>query len=759
MQCYTELTPPTAVTHAVYLPFLSPSSSNLVVAKYSLLQIFTVKTAYSEYSSSYHTSRASISAIHHGEQTRLVLVAEYHLSGTITGLARIKALDTKTGGEALLVQLRDAKMSLAQWDPETHAIDTISIHYYEGEDVSRSPWEPDIEDCHNYLIADPRSQCAILKFGLRSLAVLPIRQAGDEMADDDLDSTFDEPMEEPNTKQDTKMAGEDGLNDDNAREVPYKKSFVLSLTSIDPNMTHLAHLDFLHEYREPTLGILASNQASSDNLIQERKDMMNYYVFTLDLEQKASTMLSRIEHLPYDLNRVIPLPVPIGGALLLGKNEIVHIDQAGRSHAVGVNEFYKACSSFTMTDRSELGLRLEGCEVLQMEGNNVLLILITGELVVLSFKLDGRTVIGMNLLKVANDRGGLVINTQATCAVPLGRGRAFIGSEHGDSAVLAWSRKTSVQTKKKLKAGLIDNPDLSFSEGDLEDEEDDLYQSDDGEQRSLAPSSIQSVDPADLVFKIHDRLLNFAPMREVTLGATATPSSSRDSKGPKTLELAFAIGEGKAGSIAILKREIDPIILTKQRLHDAQSIWSVYAKPVAENKPTRRGPRAVRKNIDNVEHHKYLIVSKSSSEREPTAVYSIKGTELSLYTEGDMETEGRTIDIGTICDNTKIVQILKAEIRTYDSGELNNFPNFQNPVSTVRVGCHANLTHHILPTMLYSSKSRCMCSINRYGNVSGKLAFNERELIAVLLSINIIALVFKRNEIVLFLSMCMPYPI
>src|ERR1700693_1013462 len=43
MQCYTELTPPTAVTHSLSLPFVSATSNNLIVAKTSLLQIFSTK--------------------------------------------------------------------------------------------------------------------------------------------------------------------------------------------------------------------------------------------------------------------------------------------------------------------------------------------------------------------------------------------------------------------------------------------------------------------------------------------------------------------------------------------------------------------------------------------------------------------------------------------------------------------------------------------------------------------------------------------
>lgn len=48
MQCYTELTPPTAVTHSINLPFLSAQSNNLVIARASLLQVFTTKLVSAE---------------------------------------------------------------------------------------------------------------------------------------------------------------------------------------------------------------------------------------------------------------------------------------------------------------------------------------------------------------------------------------------------------------------------------------------------------------------------------------------------------------------------------------------------------------------------------------------------------------------------------------------------------------------------------------------------------------------------------------
>lgn len=48
MQCYTELAPPTAVSHAVTLPFVSSRATNLVVAKNSLLQVFELRSTVTE---------------------------------------------------------------------------------------------------------------------------------------------------------------------------------------------------------------------------------------------------------------------------------------------------------------------------------------------------------------------------------------------------------------------------------------------------------------------------------------------------------------------------------------------------------------------------------------------------------------------------------------------------------------------------------------------------------------------------------------
>ncbi|KAK4691022.1 cleavage and polyadenylation specificity factor subunit 1, partial [Lecanoromycetidae sp. Uapishka_2] len=493
MQCYNELTPPTSVTHSLSLPFLSPSANNLIIAKTNILQIFSLKSVIiatndttnqvqsSSAANGANPSKTDSATARPDRQhtTKLVFVGQYELAGTITSLARVKILQSRSGGEALLVSLRDAKLSLIEWDPERYNISTISIHYYEREDILSSPWEPDLPHCINYLSVDPSSRCAVLKFGMRHLAIIPFHQIGDDLVGDDLDIDDYDPDIDGERPGGRKSVSKVAPDDIATAKTPYSASFVLSLLALDPNLSHPLHLCFLFEYREPTFGVLYSQVASSTALLSERRDNVSYAVYTLDLEQRASTTLLSITSLPYDLFAVIPLSRRIGGALLMGGNEIIHVDQSGKTTAVAVNEFARQSSSFAMADQSDLNMRLEHCVIKELgsDSTDLLLILNSGELAVLSFKIDGRSVSGVSIRRISMENGGHAILAGASCASVVGRGRIFVGSEDCDSYVLGWSRATDRSRRQKPRTILDidgDQDDLDLDEEDIEDDDDDF---------------------------------------------------------------------------------------------------------------------------------------------------------------------------------------------------------------------------------------------------------------------------------------------
>jgi cleavage and polyadenylation specificity factor subunit 1 len=706
MQCYTELTPPTAVTHSLTLSFLSADSNNLVVAKTSLLQVFSLKTISFELEgsaedgsqftkqndlsdprinddngleSSFLGVDSAVLRSERARKTKLVLLAEYTLSGTVTSLVRVKIASSKSGGEALLVGFRDAKLSLVEWDPERPGISTISIHYYEQDELQGSPWTPNLGDCVNYLTVDPGSRCAALKFGARNLAILPFKQEDEDVIMDDWDEELDGP------RPVDKAASKDANDDSSKAETPYGSSFVLRLSSLDPTLIYPIHLAFLHEYREPTFGILSSTLLPSASLLQERKDTLTYMVFTLDLHQRASTTILSVTGLPYDLFRVVPLPPPVGGALLIGGNEIIHVDQAGKANGIGINMFAKQCTSFSLVDQSHLQMRLEGCtiEQLSIENGEMLIVLHNGTLAILSFRMDGRSVSGLNIREVSAESGGSLLATGPSSVSSLGPNILFLGSENADSVILGWNRRSGQLSRRKSKLDLPDGADEAFldEEADDDDGDDDLYG--DGPSVTQATSDDASaLDAAnskagDYVFGIHDTLINIAPIIDMTLGKSGSYSSDEEKTNyqgvTSDLELVLATGGDKAGSLAVIHKNIQPKVIGRFEFPEARGIWTMSAK-----KPAPQGLQVDKEKSatsgdygPGAQDDRLMIVSKASAdESEVSDVYALTEAGFEALTGTEFEpAAGSTVEAGTLGNGMRVIQILKSEVRSYDGSK------------------------------------------------------------------------------------------
>ncbi|KAI0007639.1 CPSF A subunit region-domain-containing protein [Xylariaceae sp. FL0662B] len=696
MQCYTELTPPTGVTHSLSLAFTSAQSHNLVVAKASLLQIFTTKSVSAELDKAQNAQLQSSRSNEHydarinddeglessflggdavlvksdkSNYTKLVLVAEFSLAGTITGLARIKSPSSASGGEALLLALRDAKLSMVEWDPEKHSINTTSIHYYEQDDLQGSPWAAPLSNYVNFLAADPGSRCAALKFGARSLAIIQFKSTAEDIDMGDWDEELDGPR--PVKESSTTLINGTSSNE----ETPYSTSFVLRLPNLDPSLILPVHLAFLHEYREPTFGILSST--TSPSLVLGRKDQLTYMVFTLDIQQNASTTILSVNGLPQDLFRVVALPAPIGGALLVGTNELIHIDQAGKSHGVGVNSFAKQATSFSLVDQSDLNLRLEGCEidVLSAENGELLMVLNDGRLVLVVFRIDGRIVSGLSLRLIPSESGGTIIPSSVTTLSRLGKACLFAGSDCADSLVIGWTRKQFQAGRKKSR--LQDaSLDFDIDDEDMEDmdDDDDLYGEEAAQNKQPSQAAgIQSGKTGELVFRVHDHLVSIAPIRDFTLGRSLS-SDEEEHRGQagvtSDLSLVCATGRGSAGSIAVLNREIQPRVIGRFEFPEARGFWTMAAqKPIPKSLQGDKGAASMGADYEiSAQYDKFMIVSKVDLDGYETSdVYALTGAGFEALTGTEFDpAAGFTIEAGTMGNHMKIIQVLKTAVHCYD---------------------------------------------------------------------------------------------
>jgi cleavage and polyadenylation specificity factor subunit 1 len=699
MQCYTELTPPTAVTHSTTLQFIPGQGTNLAVAKSSLLQIFRTKVVATELDTSQNNGHRTRNANRYesrlandddgletsflggdslaqrtdrANNTKLVLVAEFPLAGTVTGLVRIKTPNARHGLDSLLIAFKDAKLSLVEWDAEHHTLSTVSIHYYEQEELQGSPWAAPLSHYANFLTADPGSRCAALKFGARNLAILPFKQA-----DEDIDmGDWDGELDGPRPAKDLSSAVINGAS--NIEDTPYSPSFVLRLSNLDPSLLHPVHLAFLHEYREPTFGILASTASASNSL--GRKDHFVYMVFTLDLQQKASTTILSVTGLPQDLFRVVPLPAPVGGALLVGSNELIHIDQSGKPNGVAVNPMTKQCTSFGLVDQSDLNLRLEGCviDVLAADLGELLIILNDGQMAVMTLRIDGRTVSGLELKILPASSGGSIVPGRVSTLSRIGRNAMFAGLEEGDSLLFGWAKKQTQVGRRKPRAK--DNAaDMDVEEDEeIEEEEeddDDLYGEASAPQHQPV-SAVSGLLNGETSLRVHDRLINLGPIQAMTYSQPvwlAGSEEERNSAGVHSdLQLVCAVGRDKSASLATMNLEIQPKVIGRFEFPEARGFWTMCAKkPIPKTLQGDKGGNSLGKDYDmSGQYDKFMIVAKVDLDGyEKSDVYALTaaGFEGLGGTEFD-PAAGITIEAGTMGKGSRIIQILKSEVRCYDGG-------------------------------------------------------------------------------------------
>lgn len=64
---------------------------------------------------------------------RLECMNSYKLFGNVMSLQSVSLAGSQR--DALLISFKDAKLSVVQHDPDTFELKTLSLHYYEEEDI------------------------------------------------------------------------------------------------------------------------------------------------------------------------------------------------------------------------------------------------------------------------------------------------------------------------------------------------------------------------------------------------------------------------------------------------------------------------------------------------------------------------------------------------------------------------------------------------------------------------------------------------
>jgi len=223
-----------------------------------------------------------------------------------------------------------------------------------------------------------------------------------------------------------------------------------------------------------------------------------------------------------------------------------------------------------------------------------------------------------------------------------------------------------------------------------DDAEDDLYGGGVPQvKKSNTSSASKPSSPAEYIFRIHDRLNGLGPISAACLGKQPDGLTIEGSKTnyqvKAPLSLLTSIGRGKSSSLACIQRDIVPVTTYSSDEPAMQALWTLRVK--------RSGPGGTAKS-DNIEsdpaadlifdaqHDQYLVVHDSIADiKEESRILKIKHdatlkdadhSPLQAYEGTEFEGEGETLNMGVLASGTRIVQVRRSEIRSYDNGKYIN---------------------------------------------------------------------------------------
>jgi cleavage and polyadenylation specificity factor subunit 1 len=200
------------------------------------------------------------------------------------------------------------------------------------------------------------------------------------------------------------------------------------------------------------------------------KDTVSVVVVSLDLTAKIYPVIYSLDNLPYDCIKLVAMPKPVTGVLVIAANALLHVSQGSPGVGVAVNGYVKKMTDFhgMIADEKEqdLNLSLDGAKAMAFGGDKCFLFLQDGTFATVKMKMDGSKVVGMEIKLEAG-----TLASVPSCVASIKHDYFFLGSRVGDSLLIKWeySNKAERQLQYKVCDTLLNTgPILDMAIGDVE---------------------------------------------------------------------------------------------------------------------------------------------------------------------------------------------------------------------------------------------------------------------------------------------------
>ena len=334
-------------------------------------------------------------------------------------------------------------------------------------------------------VADPEGRCGAVLLraeGGSRLALLPAveGEVDDDFVDDEDEDDDDEAADalhsNPNANSGKSLRRTQSEIRSRGTAASVKASYVLDL-SRELKISGVRDVCFLHGYGEPTVLVLHEKKPTWAGRLALLNDTMVISAITLDLDNKRHTVIWRRANLPHSCYRLCAMPDPLGGALVLSQNFLMHESQessralalnplagGGGGDETSVRAAKAAADAAALATtagnaaaqdpslanpvsllatregtESALGVsvELDAAQCAVVSETRVLLTTKNGSLMLLSLRLEGRRLAATGAMRLR--RAGGAVLSSGMCLVT--RKLLFLGSRVGDSLLVSFTEK------------------------------------------------------------------------------------------------------------------------------------------------------------------------------------------------------------------------------------------------------------------------------------------------------------------------------
>jgi cleavage and polyadenylation specificity factor subunit 1 len=411
-----------------------------------------------------------------------------------------------------------------------------------------------------------------------------------------------------------------------------------------------------------------------------KQDTKSVAVVSIDTVNRNFTVLYTVSRLPYNSFKLIPVPSPVGGFLVLSPNGLIHVDQNSiPGVSLGLNKYFGAEAELAihspgpnplyhapnLTDETNRGLTLESSQAFFLNPDLLLFVLSNGDVMTIQlmgsddfgagwkrknhgvkrFLLEILPIKTPSLLsacrlglgaiatdkKVARVLGGLGSISSQEVAY----GYAFLASKHSDGILLKFEERYEVvdyseQPNKKSK---IDEEIDDFDE---------IY----GTNMSTNDQDT-TLKNRVISLRISDSLTNIGTIKDMAMGQPVNTSQFyyTPSVPHPELDIVTLSGKDSFGSLNVLQRNLRPLILQSFDMPNVDNVWAISV----QNKGSRK---------------QYLFVNSNRR----TEVYDATTTDIVEVADQFFSRDRGSVHVAAISDS-HVLQVTVKNVILFNQGK------------------------------------------------------------------------------------------